>query len=414
MKEIFFINDTVENKISYYHLLAFLAALPFDRLYSQVIFISFTIHTLIHIKKKKTSLALNKTVFISVALFLLQFVSILYSQEKANAVRELGRQLPILIFPLLFAFTTLDYSKYKIQLLLFFSLVCTLTIIYLFVESFRIIISYNLPFNVLFSSVFINHNFSAPVGMHATYLSMYAALSLVCCLYFLVTSSTFLRKIFYGIAICILSAGLLLLSSRSVIIALFLILVIFPFMILKGKKIIQYSLILASLLLLFFIATMQIDSLRTRFTRDLGQELAESSETGIILEPRVARWKCAAELIKKSPFIGYGSGSEKKLLKEKYFEQKLYISYLNSLDAHNQYLSYLIKAGILGLGVFFFVLLSGFKVALREKNIFFTAFLVLVTVVSVSENILDVNKGIFFFSFFFSLFFVRQQVTLKQ
>ena len=62
MKKIFFINDTVENKISYYHLLAFLAALPFDRLYSQVVLISFTIHTLIHIKKKKTSFAVNKTV----------------------------------------------------------------------------------------------------------------------------------------------------------------------------------------------------------------------------------------------------------------------------------------------------------------------------------------------------------------
>ena len=51
MKEIFVINDTAENKISYYHLLAFLAALPFDRFYSQVVFIILIIHTLIHLKK---------------------------------------------------------------------------------------------------------------------------------------------------------------------------------------------------------------------------------------------------------------------------------------------------------------------------------------------------------------------------
>src|SRR5688572_30544312 len=165
MKEIFFINDTAENKISYYHLLAFLAALPIDRLYSQVIFISFIIHTLIHLNKKKTGFALNKTVLISIALYLLQIISVLYSQDKPNAFKELVRQLPILIFPLLFAFTSLDYRKYKMQFLLFFSLVCCLTIIYLFFESFRIIIMYNLPINVLFSSAFINHNFSAPVGI---------------------------------------------------------------------------------------------------------------------------------------------------------------------------------------------------------------------------------------------------------
>jgi len=414
MKEIFFINDTAENKISYYHLLAFLAALPIDRLYSQVIFISFIIHTLIHLNKKKTGFALNKTVLIPAALFLLQFVSVLYSQDKANALKELGRQLPILIFPLLFAFTALDYHKYKMQFLLFFSLVCSLTIFYLFFESFRIILMYNQPFTVLFSSAFINHNFSAPVGIHATYLSMYAALSLVCCLYFFVTSFTFLQKMFYGVAICILAAGLILLSSRAVIIALCFILAVFPFLVLKEKKRIKYSLVVASILLLSFIGIMQIDSLKNRFISDLSQDLAEPSVTGIILEPRVARWKCVVELIKKSPVIGYGSGSEKRLLKEKYFEQKLYTSYLNSLDAHNQYLSYLLKTGIPGLCIFLFVLLSGFKAALLQKDIFFTAFLVLVTVVSVSENILDVNKGIFFFSFFFSLFFVRPSAMLKQ
>ena len=344
----------------------------------------------------------------------MQLISVLYSQDKANALKELGRLLPILIFPLLFAFTALDFRKYKLQLLLFFSMVCSFTIVYLFFESFRIIIKNDLPLNILFSSAFINHKFSAPVGIHATYLSMYAALSLACCLYFFVSNFTFFQKVFYGIMIFMLAAGLILLSSRAVIIALCFILTVFPFLVLKEKKRIKYSLIVASVLLLSFIGTMQIDSLRNRFTSDLGQEFAEPSETGIILEPRVARWKCAAELIKKSPVIGYGSGSEKKLLKEKYFEKKLYISYLNSFDAHNQYLSYLLKTGIFGLGIFIFVLISGFKAALHQKDIFFTAFLVLVTVVSVSENMLDVNKGIFFFSFFFSLFFVRPQTTLKQ
>jgi len=53
MKEIFFIQDTVENKVSYYHLAFFLVALPFDYFYSELILISFGLHTLIHVKKEE-------------------------------------------------------------------------------------------------------------------------------------------------------------------------------------------------------------------------------------------------------------------------------------------------------------------------------------------------------------------------
>ena len=414
MKEVFFINDTVENKISYYHLLAFLAALPFDRFFSQVVFISLIIHTLIHLKKK-TGSTINKTVLIPAALYLLFFVSFFYSPDKANAIKELGRQLPIIIFPLFFAYTEFDFRKYRMQLLIFFSMVCTLTVLYLLFDTLRVVFEYNLPLKVLFSAEFINHNFSAPIEMHATYLSMYVALSLVSCLYFFVTGFSFLQKITYGLAISVLAAGLILLSSRAVIIALCFILAVFPFLVLKEKKRIKYSIGIAAVLLIAFLVTMKIDSLRTRFISDLSQELAKPSVVmNVISESRVARWKCALELVRKSPVIGYGIGSEKRLLKEKYFEQKLYSSYINSLDAHNQYLSFLLKTGIIGLGVFLFVLFSGFKAALLEKDIFFTGFLVLVTVVSVSENILDVNKGIFFFSFFFSLFFVRPPASFKQ
>jgi len=110
------------------------------------------------------------------------------------------------------------------------------------------------------------------------------------------------------------------------------------------------------------------------------------------------------ELIKQSPVIGYGSGSEKELLKEKFFEKKLFTSYLHEFNAHSEYLSFLIKTGIIGFALFIYVLYFGFAVALQRQDILFLSFMTLIAIVAISENFLDVNKGIFFYSFFFSLF----------
>jgi O-antigen ligase len=115
-------------------------------------------------------------------------------------------------------------------------------------------------------------------------------------------------------------------------------------------------------------------------------------------------------LIKQSPLIGHGAGSEIGLLQEKYFAKKFYSSYLHRLNAHNEYLSYLIKTGICGLAVYLATLVYGFKKSIRKRDVVFFSFMILIAVVSLSENVLDVDKGVMFYSFFFSFFvFVSEQ-----
>lgn len=414
MKELIVINDTAENRVSYYHLLSFVAALPFDRVYSQVIMISFAIHTLIHLKKKNLRRITDRKVWIPASVFILNLAAVFYSQDKNVAFNELFRQLPILVFPLLFAMISLDVYKYRKQLLVFFSIVCSLTILYLFLVSFRTIINYGFPARALLSPAFINHNFSYPIGIHATYFSIYTALCLTSCLYFIMRPNTRIWRFIYGANLLILSAGLVELSSRAVLIGVCIIITIFPFFVLERKKRVKFSLAAFALLVLALFGTLKIDALRNRFIKDLGMDLSEPLTGNVLSESRITRWKSAIPLIKKSPFVGYGTGSEKELLKEKYFENKLYRAYIFSLDAHNQYLSFLIKTGIVGLVVFLFVLGYGFKAAMAQRDIIFIAFMVLVTIVSVSENILDVNKGIFFYSFFFSLFLALPRGDVKQ
>jgi O-antigen ligase len=408
MKQYFFIKDEPANAISFYHLACFLIALPFDRFYSELILISFVLHTIIHLKKDRLKLVVSKEVGIVTAVYLAGLVSMLYSFHQKQAVNDIGVQLAILLFPVLLSVNELDLKKYKLPLLQIFGFTCILAIAYLYLDALLIIRYYHLPWSSLLSASFMNHNFSSPITMHATYLSMYVAFSICIFLFLYIKESSNSSRITYSGCILLLTAALLQLSTKSVSIALVAIIfgVFPPFFFDKRRKLLFLIYSVVGLVIIVF-TIRHFDSFRERYISDFKRDLAGYTKKNETADPRIVRWKVAMELIKNSPVIGYGSGSEVALLKEKYFEKKLYFSYLNQFNAHNEYLSLLIKSGIPGLVVYLSVLGYSLFVAWKKRDLLFAAFLLLITITSVSENILDLNKGVFFYSFFFHVLFVE-------
>lgn len=397
--------ETMVNSISYWHLAAFLVLLPFDFFYSQLVLASYAIHTLIHLEKERLRLLFTKEVLILTGIYLLGLLAISYSNDRQEGFAITGRQTAMLLLPLLFVLNRLDPATCMTSLLRVFTVTCTGVILYLYIVAFTDINHSHKQVSAIFSSLYINQNFSAPIQLHATYLSMYVALSAASCIYFLLSAGAAWKRIAYGIITAVLLAGLVQLSSRAVVIAFLLILnIVFPVFVLKGKQ--RLVFFIAALLLSVasvFVVT-KVHTFKVRYIGALKEDLTQVAVNNELLEPRVVRWKLALQLVKHSPVTGYGNGSEKSLLRQQYYDNQLYISYLNSFNSHNEYISCLLRFGIPGLLLYLYTLYFGFSLAARSKNFFFLAFLVLVTVVSVSENILDVNKGIFFYSFFFSLF----------
>jgi O-antigen ligase len=150
-----------------------------------------------------------------------------------------------------------------------------------------------------------------------------------------------------------------------------------------------------------------VDVFRERFMISLEDDLVETNRISRS-NSRAERWDVAAEIIRQSPAIGNGTGSETVLLKDAYFRKKMYGSYISSLNAHNQFLSLLISAGVIGLLLYLATLYWGFRRAIFNRDILGLCFMILVTMVSFSEDILYVNKGIFFYSFFFSFFLLKK------
>ena len=404
MKRLFVIHDSLENKISYYLLACFLIALPFDHFYSEWLLIVFCVHTLIHLKKSKLAALKNKNTWIISSLFFLTVAAIVFSDYKSDGLKDITHQLGILLFPVFLSLTNLNMHKYKFALFEIFSFTCTLTILYLFIHAIRIMHFFHLSFFSLVSSMFINQKFSAPIGLHATYLSMYVSLSICIFLYLLFSKKDF-KNYTYLFCIVILLAGLVQLSSRSVIISTGIIIVFaIPFLLMRGRQRFLFLVTSLAIALLVFLAITQISSLRKRYVTDLENDLSDYTNPGDQSESRMLRWGLEWQLIQQSPLIGYGSGAEINILKDKYFKNKFYKSYLVELNAHNQYMSFLLKAGVPGLLFFLYVLYYGFSNAIRGKDFIFLSFMIILAIVSVSENILDLNKGVFFYAFFYSMF----------
>lgn len=409
MKSLFFINDTLENKVSYYLLACFLIALPFAHFFSEMIFIFFIIHTLIHFKSSRLAGLRKEFVWIISSVFFISLIAVSYSNYQAEGFINISRQLGILLFPVCFAVTDLDLVKYKLALLKIFAFTCTATVLYLYINAMWVIHFFHFSYTSIVSSIFINQNFSEPIGLHATYFSMYITLSISIFIYIIIRNRNY-KSFKYLFCIAILIVGLVQLASRSVFIS-FILIIIFgiPVFLLRGKMRIRFFLLSMITFTVITITILNISSLKKRYMTDFEKDLSENTVNANFAESRMKRWVMEIGIIKQSPVIGYGTGSENYLLKENYFENKFYKSYLIGLNAHNQYLSFLIISGIIGLLVYLYVLYYGFSQAIKKKHFLLFSFLILVTIVSFAENILDVNKGVFFFSFFYSFFVIPGQ-----
>jgi len=407
MKSVFYIKDSIENRISYYHLLFFLFALPFDRFYSTILLISYLIHSVIFFRKNKWK-HISPDIFILQSVFFVTIVSAIYAPSLSDSLNVIMKQLAIFIFPVLFSMGSLNLTKYRDRLLTGMSLCCTLTILYLYGYAIYVMQVNKLPLKELFSWAFVNHNFSMPIDMHATYLSMLLVLSIVHCVRKFLNEVSKRTRGYYMTGICIQFAGLIQLSSKSALIALFLVLVFgFPGLLIRKKA--RYRAVFVSLIVFVALIAgiLSLPVFRERYMDTLKDDLF-GNKTVLETNGRFDRWTTAGILIKKTPFIGTGAGSEVPLLRDLYFERKMYVSYLDSLNAHNQYLSFMINSGMIGLVVYLASLAWGFWRSVKERDLMLLTFIVLISVISISEDVLMVNKGIYFYAFFFA-FLVRSE-----
>jgi O-antigen ligase len=120
---------------------------------------------------------------------------------------------------------------------------------------------------------------------------------------------------------------------------------------------------------------------------------------------RAGTYYCAASLLKQNWLFGLGTGNVQANLNNCYKSNGFSdVLYLNEYNTHNEYLNVWLNTGFVGFVLFLMSLTIPLLIAIKEGNKLYVAFLILLMLVFLTENILERQKGIIFYAFFNSLF----------
>ncbi len=377
------LKDTFDT-ITKYLLFVISFFLPFYNPIARVCFlllIIVSLHRFPFLLSKKKSPSFFLILFSSFFTFAL--ISLLYTENWQQGFAEIDQKLPLLFFPLIIF--SLPFKELKVdKYLRLFIWGCTTACLYMLGRA---------TYAYFFTDK--NHFFyvhlTAYLDTHPTYVGMYILFALLLLLKQLLKTYRLQNNILIILGILFFLGILFLLSSRIVVLGLFLI---------GGSSILYYlfhtqrwkiGLSIIMITLLFFVVFLQTNN-------TMSKRFASTTDARSYL------WQNATELIIQQPFFGFGIGDVKDELKKGYEERGKIYHLKKEHDTHNQYLEVAVGMGMIGLFLFLLTLFIPFFIAIDYKMDTYLLFLSIILLVCLTESILERQMGVLFYAFFNSLF----------
>jgi O-antigen ligase len=399
-------------------LLCVVVSLPFATLFNSYCIILLAVSWFLQgsLQEKFNRLLTNKLALAYIGFYFLHIAGLLYTTNIKAGMSDVETKLALLAFPLILS-TARPLTKKQIQLVLtWFVATCIVAITICFVHAIYQYIVYHT------SEYFYYHQLGSAIKIHAIYLAMYLNFAMAIIVYILATQWKILSMVtryLLFILITYLFVGVIFLSSKIVILSIFLLLNIFIARLLWVKKGLVFSIILVALLnTIGIIVLTSIPYTKERLVSELdfNFDFMEKNEydrpyTGFVL--RVVMWKFSIDILnaEKQWLFGVGTGDGQDFLDQSYRDHHMYTGnfYLNDkghlgYNTHNQYMQFLLSLGIVGLTYFLLLLAITFFLAFRHKKYLYLYFLFLFSISATTESNLCTQKGVVFYGLFNSLF----------
>lgn len=363
-------------------------------------------------KMKLNHAALKILKYSTLVLLLPCFLSIFYKEEFLTVLNILGRRVSYLLLPLSFLFFSpsqlLSLKKYSLIGIVYGAVLSCLILLY---NNF---LNYYATRPLLIDDELLNFyytgfNFTELLDFHPSYFGMYILLAISVLLF----EPYSIYKYFKIFIFFILSVSILFVNSR-VILFLYLLLVVvylFKFSILffKNTIIALFSFLSLCAIILFSIyyitkSTYIYRSFTSEALWELTFNVGEKYNSTTVGDSRLARWSVALESISQRPILGYGVGKEKDVLKKGYIKEGMLSSAKKRYDTHNQFLGYVMDAGIVGLATILYYFIFSFFLFYKSQNFMFIILLLQILAICLFENYLNNNAGIIYVAFYSNLF----------
>jgi O-antigen ligase len=338
--------------------------------------------------------------------YLWQIFGMIYSDNPKGGWRNIELHLSLLMFPLVLILPG-DMIRKKVKTLLRLFSIGTLSylIFCLGYAIYRSILLKNGQWSVNphpADADWLNYFYGAlfSIFQHPSYLAMYAAFSAFIAAEFYFDHSIKKNyRIFWLLIALSFLIFIYLLSSRAEILTMFLAIPVYllnKFKIRGLRKIAGFMVIM--LLFCYFILFPVFKS-NPRFNVYFDMESKTEISNKILNESRLGIWKSSMEIISNNFFFGVGTGDIQDELNKEY---KLVgdDDLKRDLNAHNQFLEVLLENGFVGLLLFFSIFGMMFYIAIKEGNIIYLMFTVIVLISFLFETMLNRLAGVSFFSLF--------------
>ena len=347
-----------------------------------------------------------RKVAVFAALYLPVVVGCLYSNDLGEASFRLQQKSALLLFPLVFGSLPIVSTSFRKRIFwtLVFStlvgcLICLANGLFIYFTSGKTDHLYGYSLVVL-------------TDMHPSILGLCCLLSLAFLFEEVITNRFDLNsrlKFTYAITGCFLIMFLFLVGNRISLICLNAVIIFYIFR--AGKTFLSRATGIAVVLLISVAAICYIPSIHQRWKDLIGTESSFKSDNEqnatALPDGRTARikiWTSGLEVVKNNWWIGVGTGDSQAALQSSYTKNNYRFAFYNNCNAHNQYLQETIAFGIPGLVIFLLCIAVPFFYLLYSKvNSLYLVFLLLFAFVCLSESVLQLNKGIIWYSFFNSL-----------
>jgi O-antigen ligase len=332
-------------------------------------------------------------------------VGCFFAPDQSSSWRILFRKIPLLILPI--SFILLDKKEFQgfnsfLFLFLGGCIACSL-----------------LCFGNAMISIIENHSFenlagdrqgdyyyysyrmlAMPSGIDPILLSFYFNFALIVAL-----QTPFLKNVILRcIVVTYLSVFILLLASKIGIVIFGCVLTAWILLSVPTRKMSLILLTFLIPLLVVIVTAFPFLSERFRPSTDFDYREPDSAQwTSSTF--RLAIWSCAVDGVKKKPVWGYGTGGGQNALEKIYSERGFVRGQLDHFNAQNEYLNTALDIGLPGVAALLFMLVLSFRSALNARNTATICFLIIMTLGFCVETVLLRQKGIVFFSFFYSFLF---------
>jgi O-antigen ligase len=232
------------------------------------------------------------------------------------------------------------------------------------------------------------------IDQHPSYVAMYSLLGMFISLEFFSHKSLKGKaRLFWLIAAVFLFISLYFLSSRAAYLAILIILPVFIWVKFKPRKL-KILAIVSLIIILGLVSVLYLKNQRVSIYFD------KTTDPAILNDGRLEIWKSALKVVEKNPLFGTGIGDYYEALNKEFKQSGFTTGYYKDFNAHNQYFEILCISGISGFLIFLTILGLMIAFAVRDRNILYGAFILMMLIFFSVESILSRFAGNSFFALF--------------